>query len=87
MDKQGLDFQLYKLDNENEVSVLIKEDTIWVTQKTMSTLFDVGQPAIAKHLKNIFESGELVENQVYSKMEYTANDGKILKSGNRQKLS
>jgi hypothetical protein len=42
----------------------------------MAKLFGVQQPAIAKHLKNIFKSGELVENSVYSILEYTANDGK-----------
>ncbi|MQW23219.1 virulence RhuM family protein [Lactococcus sp. dk322] len=47
----------------------------------MSDLFDVGQPAIAKHLKNIFESQELQESAVYSKMEYTATDGKKYKTG------
>lgn len=42
----------------------------------MAQFFDVGVPAISKHLKNIFESGELVENSVISKMETTASDGK-----------
>jgi len=68
-----LRYQLYRLDNENKVNVVIREESIWLTQKSMSELFAVGQPAIAKHLKNIFESGELDENQVYSKVEYTAN--------------
>jgi len=42
----------------------------------MATLFDVNVPAISKHLKNIFESGELKDDAVVSKMEITASDGK-----------
>jgi len=42
----------------------------------MATLFDVNVPAISKHLKNIFESGELKDDSVVSKMEITASDGK-----------
>ena len=42
----------------------------------MAVLFDVGVPAISKHLKNIFDEGELIENRVISKMETTASDGK-----------
>ena len=53
-----------------------KDENIWATQKAMSTLFDVNTPAISKHLKNIFESGELNVNSVVSKMEITASDGK-----------
>lgn len=53
-----------------------KNETIWATQAQMAELFDVNQPAIARHLKNIFESGELNKKSVYSKMEYTAADGK-----------
>jgi len=49
---------------------------MWLSQKEMSELFDVGVPAVNKHLKNIFEDGELVENSVISKMEIAASDGK-----------
>ena len=62
---------------ENGIQVLYKDDTIWATQKAMTTLFDVGVPAINKHLKNIFDSGELMADSVISKMETTASDGKI----------
>lgn len=61
---------------ENGVQVLYKDETIWCTQKAMAELFEVGVPAISKHLKNIFEEGELIENSVISKMETTASDGK-----------
>lgn len=61
---------------ENGIQVMYKNETIWATQKAMAQLFDVGVPAISKHLKNIFESGELDGNSVISKMETTASDGK-----------
>ena len=54
-------------------------ETIWATQAQMAQVFGVNQPAIARHLRNIFESGELDKNSVYSKMEYTATDGKTYK--------
>lgn len=72
-----IQFILYQLpDDEGKVQVVIKDETIWATQKAMAQLFDVGVPAISKHLKNIFEEGELPESSVVSKMEITASDGK-----------
>ena len=62
---------------ENGIQVLYKDETIWATQKAMAALFDVGVPAINKHLKNIFDSGELMADSVISKMETTASDGKM----------
>lgn len=59
-----------------KVDVLLKGETVWLTQKMMSELFGVEVPAISKHLKNIFESGELQDVSVVSKMETTASDGK-----------
>lgn len=61
---------------EQGVQVVYKDETIWATQKAMATLFDVGVPAINKHLKNIFDDHELTERSVISKMETTASDGK-----------
>lgn len=58
------------------MQVMYHDETVWCTQKAMAELFDVGVPAISKHLKNIFESGELSEDTVISKMETTASDGK-----------
>ena len=58
------------------VEVFIQEETVWMTQKAIATLFGVGVPAISKHLKNIFEQGELIENSVISILETTAPDGK-----------
>ena len=72
-----IQFLLYRLpDEEGKVQVVIKDETIWCTQKAMAQLFGVGIPAISKHLKNIFEEGELVADSVISKMETTAADGK-----------
>ena len=59
-----------------KVEVLIQNETLWLTQAKIAELFGVQRPAISKHLKNIFESGELVEESVSSKMEHTADDGK-----------
>ena len=58
---------------EQGVEVYYKDENIWATQKAMATLFDVNVPAISKHLKNIFESGELKDDSVVSKMEITAS--------------
>ena len=72
-----VEFLIFMLEGkEDGIQVMYKGETIWATQKAMAQLFDVGVPAISKHLKNIFESGELVENSVISKMETTASDGK-----------
>ena len=65
---QEIQFILYNLPNEDgKVEVVIKDETLWCTQKAMAQLFDVGVPAISKHLKNIFEEGELDETVVVSK--------------------
>ena len=64
-------------DEEGKVQVVIKDETIWCTQKAMAQLFGVGVPAISKHLKNIFEEGELQKEVVVSKMEITTQHGAI----------
>ena len=72
-----LQFLIYRAENDQEkASVIVSDETIWASQKEMARLFDVGVPAISKHLKNIFEEGELDEHSVISKMETTASDGK-----------
>ena len=60
-----------------KVGVLVRGDTVWLTQKSLSDLFGVGVPAINKHLKNIFESGELENASVISILETTGPDGKV----------
>jgi hypothetical protein len=59
-----------------KIEVIFNAETFWLTQKRMAELFGVEVPAISKHLKNIFESKELMEVSVVSKMETTASDGK-----------
>lgn len=74
-------FILYNTPNgEVSLKVLIQNESIWLTQKMMAELFDVGVPAINKHLTNIFESAELEENSVISILETTAADGKNYKT-------
>ena len=71
-----LDFLIYNTpDREIKLNVIVKDETVWATQKAMAELFDVQIPAISKHLKNIFEEGELAEEVVVSKMEITTQHG------------
>lgn len=70
-------FLMFQIEGKGDgVQVIYKDETIWATQKAMAQLFDVQRPAISKHLKNIFNEGELSESSVCSKMEHTAEDGK-----------
>ena len=67
----------YKTDNGDvRVEILLYQENLWLTQAKMAELFEVQKAAISKHLKHIFESGELLEESVVSKMETTASDGK-----------
>lgn len=61
---------------EDGIQVLYKDETVWATQKAMATLFDVDRSVITKHLKNIFDSGELIADRVCAKFAHTAEDGK-----------
>ena len=71
-----IQFLLYNMpDAEGKVQVVIKEETLWCTQKAMAQLFGVGVPAISKHLKNIFAEGELSADTTISKMETVVNRG------------
>ena len=71
---------LYQPDSTVRLEVRLEDETVWLTQQQIADLFGVKQPAISKHLKNIFESGELNEASVYSILEYTAADGKNYKT-------
>ena len=72
-----MEFLIFQVEGKEQgVEVFYRDENLWATQKAMSILFDVGIPAISKHLKNIFEDGELIEDSVISKMETTAADGK-----------
>ncbi|HEM2780372.1 TPA: virulence RhuM family protein [Streptococcus suis] len=71
-----LQFLIYRAENDQEkASVIVSDETIWASQKEMARLFDVGVPAISKHLKNIFEEGELDEGATISKMETVQTEG------------
>lgn len=73
-----LQFLVYRsADEDVSIDAIIKDETIWLTQKGMAELFSVQTPAISKHLKNIFEEGELNEAVVVSKMERTTLHGAI----------
>lgn len=67
---------LYQPDASVKLEVRLEDETVWLTQQQIADLFGVKQPAISKHLKNIFESEELDEASVHSILEYTAADGK-----------
>lgn len=73
-----IQFLIYSTPKEDvKIEAVVKDETLWLTQKAMSELFGVKVPAISKHLKNIFEEGELEESVVISKMETTAQHGAI----------
>lgn len=75
---QEIQFILYNLPDEGgKVQVIIRDETLWCTQKVMSQLFGVDRTVISKHLKNIFESSELQQDSVCAKFAHTAEDGKI----------
>lgn len=68
---------LYKPNEQFQLEVQLKNDTVWLTQQQIADLFGVKQPAVSKHLSNIFKEGELDKDSVYSILEYTAADGKV----------
>lgn len=76
MNKLPVTLFSYNQDGKPTVMVHVGEDTMWLSQKQMAEIFEVEVPAINKHIKNIFESGELMDDTVISKMEITASDGK-----------
>jgi hypothetical protein len=72
---------LYKTrDGHVRVQCLFMEENRWLTQKALAELFGVKIPAVSKHLKNIFDSSELVEDSVVSILETTASDGKTYRT-------
>jgi hypothetical protein len=76
-EEAGKNFLLYTdAEGSVRIDVILKDETVWLTQKTMAELFGVQVPAVNKHLKNIFDTGELVEASVISILETPAKDGK-----------
>ena len=70
------EFLIFQIEGKEQgVEVMYANDTIWCTQKAMAALFDVGVPAISKHLSNVFETGELIEESTISKMETVRKEG------------
>lgn len=70
------EFLIYRTAEENiSVDALVKDETIWLTQKGMAELFGVDVPAISKHLSNIYNEGELEKNSTISKMEIVQQEG------------
>lgn len=77
MDEKNFEFLMYSsADEEVSVNALVKDETIWLTQKAMSELFGCSTDNISLHLKNIFADGELEKNSVTEKISATAADGK-----------
>lgn len=79
MEQQG-EIILYQPDESVRMEVHIEDETVWLTQAQIAELFETKRQAITKHLKNIFQSGELNENSVCSILELTASDGKSYKT-------
>lgn len=71
---------LYQPNDAIHLEVRMANESVWLTQQQIAELFGVKQPAISKHLNNIFRSGELEEVSVHSILEYTAADGKLYKT-------
>ncbi len=72
-----IQFLLYAMpDEEGKVQVVVKDETLWCTQKAMAQLFGVDRSVITKHIKNVFETQELLESSVCAKIAHTAEDGK-----------
>ena len=70
------EFLIFQAETKEQgIEVMYAEETIWCTQKVMAALFDVGVPAISKHLANVFETGELKEEATISKMETVQREG------------
>ena len=69
-------FLMYQsADEDVSVNAVIRDETIWLTQKSMAKLFDVDVPAISKHLANIYDAGELMRDSTISKMEIVQQEG------------
>ena len=71
------EFLIFQLESKEEgIEVLYQDETLWLTQDAIATLFDKGRSTIAEHLQNIFQSLELQEDSVCRKFRRTAADGK-----------
>ena len=66
---------LYQPNETIQLEVHLRDETVWLTQQQIADLFGVKQPAISKHIANIYKSGELDEEGTYSILEYMGHDG------------
>ena len=67
---------LYQPNETTQLEVRLQDETVWLTQQQIADLFGVGQPAVSKHIANIYNSKELDKESTYSILEYMGNDGK-----------
>ena len=78
MDSKEAHFLMYRVaEDEVAVNALVKDDSIWLNQKAMAELFDVSTSSISRHLKNIFDEGELDEKVVVAEIATTTHHGAI----------
>ena len=68
---------VYQPDEVTRLEVRVDKDTVWLTQSQIAALFGVKQPAVSKHIRNIYQSGELDYIDTYSILEHMGNDGQI----------
>ena len=80
MQMQGNEIVLYQPNDAIHLEVRLAEESVWLTLPQIALLFGVQRPAITKHLRNIFNSGELEEKSVSSILEHTAGDGKTYRT-------
>jgi len=74
-----VDFLVFTKDaHKDGIEVRVQDNDVWLTQKAIGQLFDVDRSVVTKHLKNVFESGELVEDSVCAKFAQTADEEKPL---------
>ena len=75
LDKQAF-FLLYDTpDNNAKVQVVVRDETIWMTQKAMADLYGINKSGISRHLANIYESGELLQDMTVAKFATVVNRG------------
>jgi hypothetical protein len=77
------EFVFYNSNEVTNLEVMVKNDTVWLTQEQIAVLFGVKRPAITKHIRNIFETLELEEDSVCSILERTASENKLSNIKNR----
>ena len=80
MEIQENEIVLYQPNDTIHLEVMMANESVWLTQPQIALLFGVQRPAITKHLRNIFKSGELEESSVSPILEHTASNGKTYRT-------